>query len=186
MLLLQTAMLGWRSSSLPCYFHEFLPLLLKSPASGLRFLYPGEPQDPKIPKNARIADALGEIGPSVMIGAATTFLGIMPLAFASNVIFRVFFKMFLVIISFGVRKRERENKPSRIIKTMFVVGNTSCAEANVNVTDSRTESSRWRSCHLSPFAPHLHVAHLCYHHRLPDALVLPWRGVYPCGIVSYA
>ncbi|CAM9472749.1 unnamed protein product, partial [Ascophyllum nodosum] len=57
--------------------------------------------DPKIPKNARIADALGEIGPSVMIGAATTFLGIMPLAFASNVIFRVFFKMFLVIISFG-------------------------------------------------------------------------------------
>ncbi|CAM9472819.1 unnamed protein product [Ascophyllum nodosum] len=54
-----------------------------------------------IPKDARIADALGEIGPSVMIGAATTFLGIMPLAFANNVIFRVFFKMFLVIISFG-------------------------------------------------------------------------------------
>ena len=39
-----------------------------------------------------------------MVGAATTFLGIMPLAFASNVIFRVFFKMFLVIICFGVRK----------------------------------------------------------------------------------
>ncbi|CAM9472608.1 unnamed protein product [Ascophyllum nodosum] len=54
-----------------------------------------------IPKDERIADALGEIGPSVMIGAATTFLGIMPLAFANNVIFRVFFKMFLVIISFG-------------------------------------------------------------------------------------
>ncbi|CBJ26527.1 conserved unknown protein [Ectocarpus siliculosus] len=59
-------------------------------------------QDPSIPKDARIADALGEIGPSVMVGAATTFLGIMPLAFANNVIFRVFFKMFLVIISFGV------------------------------------------------------------------------------------
>ncbi|CAN0510355.1 unnamed protein product [Ectocarpus sp. 12 AP-2014] len=58
-------------------------------------------QDPGIPKDARIAEALGEIGPSVMVGAATTFLGIMPLAFASNVIFRVFFKMFLVIISFG-------------------------------------------------------------------------------------
>ncbi|CAN0008284.1 unnamed protein product [Ectocarpus sp. 12 AP-2014] len=58
-------------------------------------------QDPSIPKDARIAEALGEIGPSVMVGAATTFLGIMPLAFASNVIFRVFFKMFLVIISFG-------------------------------------------------------------------------------------
>ena len=37
-----------------------------------------------------------------MVGAATTFLGIMPLAFASNVIFRVFFKMFLIIITFGV------------------------------------------------------------------------------------
>ncbi|CBJ26534.1 conserved unknown protein [Ectocarpus siliculosus] len=58
-------------------------------------------QDPSIPKDARIAEALGEIGPSVMVGAATTFLGIMPLAFANNVIFRVFFKMFLVIISFG-------------------------------------------------------------------------------------
>ncbi|CAM9359742.1 unnamed protein product, partial [Ectocarpus fasciculatus] len=58
-------------------------------------------QDASIPKDARIAEALGEIGPSVIVGAATTFLGIMPLAFASNVIFRVFFKMFLVIISFG-------------------------------------------------------------------------------------
>lgn len=55
-------------------------------------------------KNLRIAYTLGEIGPSVMVGAATTFLGIMPLAFANNVIFRVFFKMFLVIISFGVRE----------------------------------------------------------------------------------
>ncbi|CAM9415019.1 unnamed protein product [Ectocarpus sp. 8 AP-2014] len=59
-------------------------------------------QDPSIPKDARIAEALGEIGPSVMVGAATTFLGIMPLAFANNFVFRVFFKMFLVIISFGV------------------------------------------------------------------------------------
>ncbi|CAM9198844.1 unnamed protein product, partial [Ectocarpus sp. 12 AP-2014] len=58
-------------------------------------------QDPSIPKDARIAEALGEIGPSVIVGAATTFLGIMPLAFASNMVFRVFFKMFLVIISFG-------------------------------------------------------------------------------------
>lgn len=59
-------------------------------------------QDPNIPKDSRIGDALGEIGPSVMVGAATTFLGIMPLVFANNVIFRVFFKMFLIIISFGV------------------------------------------------------------------------------------
>ena len=60
-------------------------------------------QDANIAKDLRIADALGEIGPSVMIGAATTFLGIMPLAFASNAIFRVFFRMFLIIITFGVR-----------------------------------------------------------------------------------
>eukprot|EP00904_Undaria_pinnatifida_P008217 jgi/Undpi1/4525/HiC_scaffold_18.g07879.m1 len=58
-------------------------------------------QNPNTPKDERIADTLGEIGPSVMVGAATTFLGIMPLAFANNVIFRVFFKMFLVIICFG-------------------------------------------------------------------------------------
>ncbi|CAN0362617.1 unnamed protein product, partial [Laminaria digitata] len=58
-------------------------------------------KDRNTPKDARIADALGEIGPSVMVGAATTFLGIMPLAFASNVVFRVFFKMFLIIITFG-------------------------------------------------------------------------------------
>ncbi|CAM9459401.1 unnamed protein product [Scytosiphon promiscuus] len=58
-------------------------------------------QDPNIPKDNRIADALGEIGPSILVGATTTFLGIMPLAFANNVIFRVFFKMFLCIISFG-------------------------------------------------------------------------------------
>ncbi|CAM9128130.1 unnamed protein product [Ectocarpus sp. 8 AP-2014] len=58
-------------------------------------------QDPRAPKDTRIADALGEIGPSLLMGAGTTFLGIMPLVFAHNVIFRVFFKMFLLIISFG-------------------------------------------------------------------------------------
>lgn len=58
-------------------------------------------QDSNIAKDLRIADALGEIGPSVMVGAATTFIGIMPLAFASNAVFRVFFRMFLIIISFG-------------------------------------------------------------------------------------
>lgn len=62
-----------------------------------------ETQDASITKDLRIADALGEIGPSVMVGAGTTFLGIMPLAFANNAIFRVFFRMFLIIISFGVR-----------------------------------------------------------------------------------
>lgn len=54
-------------------------------------------------KDKRIAQALGEIGPAVVVGATTTFLGIMPMIFASNVIFRVFFKMFFIIILFGVR-----------------------------------------------------------------------------------
>ncbi|CAM9860224.1 unnamed protein product, partial [Laminaria digitata] len=58
-------------------------------------------QDTSISNDAGIANALGEIGPSVLIGAATTFLGIMPMAFAQNAIFRVFFKMFLVIITLG-------------------------------------------------------------------------------------
>ncbi|CBN79522.1 similar to Patched domain-containing protein 3 [Ectocarpus siliculosus] len=62
-------------------------------------------QDPDRDKDVRIADGLGEIGPSVVVGAATTFLGITPMAFAANHVFRVFFKMFLIIIGFGVRRR---------------------------------------------------------------------------------
>eukprot|EP00752_Nemacystus_decipiens_P003669 g3381.t1 len=58
-------------------------------------------QDPNVPKDIRIADGLGEIGPSVVVGAATTFSGIMPMAFASNHVFRVFLKMFIIIIGFG-------------------------------------------------------------------------------------
>ena len=60
-------------------------------------------QDPNISKDDRIANALGEIGPSVLVGAMTTFLGILPLVAANNVVFRVFFRLFLVIVSFGVR-----------------------------------------------------------------------------------
>lgn len=63
--------------------------------------HPGASQeDPNISKAARIADAMGEVGPSVMLEAVTTFLGIMPLAFANNVMFRTVFKnvMFIIII----------------------------------------------------------------------------------------
>ena len=63
-------------------------------------------QSTAIPKDSRIASALGEIGPSIMVGAATTFLGIMPMAFASYFIFRVFFRLFIIIISFGVRRAD--------------------------------------------------------------------------------
>lgn len=72
------------------------------------------------PKDARIADAIGEIGPSVLVGAATTFLGIMPMAFASNVISRVFFRMFLVIISFGVSLK-CPPEPRYPLKVYFLV-----------------------------------------------------------------
>lgn len=59
-------------------------------------------QDPNSPKDVRIADGLGEIGPSVCVGAATTLVGIMPMIFARNHVFQVFLKMFLIIIGFGV------------------------------------------------------------------------------------
>ena len=45
---------------------------------------------------------LVEIGPPVLLGGMTTFLGIAPLAFSSSTIFRTFFKMFLGIIAYGV------------------------------------------------------------------------------------
>lgn len=60
-------------------------------------------QNSSTPKDQRIANGLGEIGPSVCVGAATTFLGILPMAFANNHVFRVFLKMFIIIIGFGVR-----------------------------------------------------------------------------------
>lgn len=42
-----------------------------------------------------------EVGPAVVCGIGTTFLGILPLAFANSEIFRVFFRLFLNIISYA-------------------------------------------------------------------------------------
>ena len=61
--------------------------------------YMQQPTD--IPDMERLRDALIEIGPSVLMGALTTFIGIMPLLFANSAIFRTFFKMFFLIIVFG-------------------------------------------------------------------------------------
>ena len=44
---------------------------------------------------------LGEIAPSVFMGCFTTLLGILPLSLASSTLFRMFFKMFLSIVTFG-------------------------------------------------------------------------------------
>lgn len=52
-------------------------------------------------KSEKVKSALVEIGPSVLLGCTTTFLGILPLAFAGTAIFRIFFRMFFSIIVFG-------------------------------------------------------------------------------------
>ena len=52
-------------------------------------------------KSEKVKGALVEIGPSVLLGCSTTFLGILPLAFAGTSIFRIFFRMFFSIIVFG-------------------------------------------------------------------------------------
>ncbi len=51
--------------------------------------------------NRKIHDALVEIGPSIILGCFTTFLGVCPLGASSSVIFRIFFKMFVSIILSG-------------------------------------------------------------------------------------
>jgi predicted RND superfamily exporter protein len=53
-------------------------------------------------RNTRVIMTLREIGPSVLMGGLTSFLGILPLAAATSHPFRVFFKMFLGIIVFGM------------------------------------------------------------------------------------
>jgi hypothetical protein len=58
-------------------------------------------QDTALPRRDRVERALVEIGPSVLLGVATTFLGILPCAFAKSEVFRAFFKMFVGIIVLG-------------------------------------------------------------------------------------
>merc|ERR1719198_2124780 len=43
-----------------------------------------------------------EMGPSVLLGASSTFIGVLPMVFANSAIFRIFFKMFVAIVLFGV------------------------------------------------------------------------------------
>ena len=49
-----------------------------------------------------VAGMLQEIGPPVLLGGLTTFLGISPLILSNSTVFRTFFKMFLGIIVFGL------------------------------------------------------------------------------------
>jgi len=51
--------------------------------------------------DVRITNALVEIGPAVLLGATTTFIGTVPLGFAKSEVFRVFFRAMLGVIVFG-------------------------------------------------------------------------------------
>ena len=58
-------------------------------------------QAPTIEMDVRIATALAEIGPAVLLGACTTLIGIVPLTFAASEVFRVFFRMMLGVVVFS-------------------------------------------------------------------------------------
>jgi multidrug efflux pump subunit AcrB len=58
-------------------------------------------QDASLSRHDRVYLAIKEIGGSVLMGAFTTFLGVLPTAGASSEIFRVFFKCFIVVIGVG-------------------------------------------------------------------------------------
>jgi len=58
-------------------------------------------QDPWLSRNDRVANAIEEIGPAIGQGALSTFLAILPLAMSKSNTFRVFFKMFFVIVVVG-------------------------------------------------------------------------------------
>jgi predicted RND superfamily exporter protein len=49
----------------------------------------------------RLKRAMAEIGPTVSLGIATTFIGILPLLLAQSYVFRVFFYMFFDIIFYA-------------------------------------------------------------------------------------
>lgn len=66
-------------------------------------------QDPKAPRNSRIASTMGEIGPPIVLGATTTMLGVLPLSFANSELFRSFFKIFITIVALGVRQCSTRN-----------------------------------------------------------------------------
>ena len=53
-------------------------------------------------RDEAVAAMLVEIGPPVLLGGATTLIGIAPLSLASSTVFRTFFKMFFSIIVYGI------------------------------------------------------------------------------------
>ena len=53
-------------------------------------------------RQERAINALGNLGPPLVHGGFSTFLAISVLAFAKSYVFRIFFKMFLLIIGLGM------------------------------------------------------------------------------------
>jgi len=62
----------------------------------------GEPSSSAEDIQERVARALRRTGASVLKGATSTFLGIFPLSMAPAGVFRIFFKMFFMIVLLGV------------------------------------------------------------------------------------
>lgn len=62
------------------------------------FMIHSHNSDPRV----RMAHALAEVGGAVAVGGLTTFIGVLPLAFASSWVYRVFFKLFLSIVVLGI------------------------------------------------------------------------------------
>ncbi|CAM9629215.1 unnamed protein product [Chrysoparadoxa australica] len=58
-------------------------------------------QDPSISRNERVKGTLREIGPSVLCGVTTTFIGVLPMATADSIIFSTFFRMLAAIVVLG-------------------------------------------------------------------------------------
>jgi len=52
--------------------------------------------------NKRVVDAVSTLGASVFMGGFSTFLGMLVLVFATSEIYRIFFRMFMGIVLFGL------------------------------------------------------------------------------------
>jgi Niemann-Pick C1 protein len=53
-------------------------------------------------RHEKTQDVLHSMGTSILLGGVSTFLGVLPLAFASTDIFRTFFVVFVGIVTIGV------------------------------------------------------------------------------------
>ncbi|CAM9426094.1 unnamed protein product [Chrysoparadoxa australica] len=59
-------------------------------------------QDNTLHPEQRVINSLQEIGPSVLMGAGTTFAGILPMSLADNEVFQIFFRMLFSTVILGV------------------------------------------------------------------------------------